>query len=229
MTQFSGFTQETSAFLRGLGENNTKAWFDAHRDDYETHYLAPAKSLVEALGDRLLKLAPGIRAEPRVNGSIFRINRDIRFSRDKTPYKDHIDLWFWEGPNRKTAVSAFFLRIRATRVEIGAGALHFERQSLAAYRKSLSLDRSAKALATAISKVERAGFRVYGEHYKKLPRGVKPSSELRDTLMRHNALWCSRDQKLPDEFYSAAFATYCSKTWRKLLPLHRWLVDELQS
>ena len=57
----------------------------------------------------LRSIAPDIHAEPRVNGSIFRINRDIRFSKDKTPYKDHLDLWFWEG-NRKGAVSGFFLQ-----------------------------------------------------------------------------------------------------------------------
>lgn len=66
-----------------------------------------------------------------------------------------------------------------------------------------------------------------GEHYKKLPRGVEPASELRDKLMRHNALWCSSQQKLPGEFHSREFAAFCATRWRKQLPLHRWLVDEL--
>lgn len=66
-----------------------------------------------------------------------------------------------------------------------------------------------------------------GEHYKKLPRGVEPASELRDMLMRHNGLWCSSQQKLPGELHSRALAAFCTTRWRKQLPLHRWLVDEL--
>ena len=62
------------------------------------HLLA---AFVAAIGDKLVKHSPNISAIPKVNGSIFRVNRDIRFSKDKTPYKDHIDLWFWEGDDRK--------------------------------------------------------------------------------------------------------------------------------
>ena len=68
---------------------------------------------------------PGIATEARVNGSIFRINRDTRFSKDKTPYKDHLDFWFWEG-QRKTALSGLFLRIAPAAVTVGAGAHGFD-------------------------------------------------------------------------------------------------------
>lgn len=91
----TGFPAETLAFLRGLAENNTKAWFEAHRADYQAHYVEPALAFVAALGPRLQQIAPGAQFEPRINGSLFRINRDVRFSADKSPYKHHIDLWFW--------------------------------------------------------------------------------------------------------------------------------------
>ena len=226
--KFSGFTRETTRFLKGLSRNNNKAWFDAHRDDYEEHYLAPAKKFVEAMGARLVKLAPDVVAEPRVNGSIFRVNRDIRFSKDKTPYKDHIDLWFWEGRSRKQAISGFYLRVRADGVDIGAGAHHFEKPTLDAYRKRVADARSGEALAKLALKLERAGFPVRGEQYKKLPRGVEPISEVRDKLMRHGALFSDVDEKRPSELFSSAFLNFCLARWRKLAPLHRWLVDELQ-
>jgi uncharacterized protein (TIGR02453 family) len=93
-TAFAGFPPEGLAFLEGLGRDNTKAYFDAHRATYESALLEPAKAFVVALGEELrARVSPGIRAEPRVNGSILRINRDTRFSADKTPYKDHLDLW----------------------------------------------------------------------------------------------------------------------------------------
>ena len=132
MTDFAGFPAETQKFLKGLSKNNNKEWFDAHRSDYDDHWVTPAKAFVEAAGEALQDLAP-VEAQPRVNGSIFRVNRDVRFSADKRPYKDHLDFWFWEG-ERKTAVSGFYLRITPTEVGIGVGAHGFDKDRLAKYR-----------------------------------------------------------------------------------------------
>jgi uncharacterized protein (TIGR02453 family) len=119
MTAFDGFPPETIRFLRELRVNNRKDWFDAHRVDYEAYWVAPAKAFVVAAGQLLAELAPQIRAEPRVLGSIFRINRDTRFSRDQRPYKDHLDVWFWEGERRR-AVSGFFARLTPEHLGVGA-------------------------------------------------------------------------------------------------------------
>ena len=125
MTTFR-FPAETVAFLTDLRAHNDKAWFDSNRVRYESGYLEPAKEFVELIGPALAKLVPGIRAEPSVRGSIFRINRDVRFSSDKRPYKDHLDFWFWEG-DRKAAVSGLFLRVWPDGVVVGAGAHGFDR------------------------------------------------------------------------------------------------------
>src|SRR5690242_9527174 len=97
---FQGFPKGTVQFLSALRKNNDKAWFDAHRADYEDCYVEPAKAFVAAIAPRLEKLDPRIQAEPKVNGSILRINRDVRFAKDKSPYKDHLDLWFWSGEEK---------------------------------------------------------------------------------------------------------------------------------
>ena len=110
MPDFTGFPAETPRFLGDLAGNNNKAWFDANRAAYDEYWVAPAKQFVDAVGEALVDIAPRIEAQPRVNGSIFRVNRDIRFSKDKRPYKEHLDFWFWEG-ERKRAVSGFFMRI----------------------------------------------------------------------------------------------------------------------
>ena len=110
MTAFGGFPAGTIRFLHELRVNNRKDWFDAHRSDYEAFWVTPAKAFVVAAGELLAEFTPEIRAEPRVLGSIFRINRDTRFAPDASPYKDHIDFWFWEGERRR-AVSGFFARL----------------------------------------------------------------------------------------------------------------------
>src|SRR4030043_1052024 len=100
-SEFRGFTKETVAFFRGLKKNNNREWFEAHRDVYETHVLAPAKALVVDMGRRLKEISPDIVAVPRSNKSLFRLNYDTRFSSDKSPYKPNLGLYFWEGPRSR--------------------------------------------------------------------------------------------------------------------------------
>ncbi len=228
MAKFEGFPPQTLAFLRGLGKHNDKAWFDAHRADYEAYYIEPAKAFVAALGDKLAALAPAITAEPKVNGSIFRINRDIRFSKDKTPYKDHLDLWFWDGSERKAAVSGFFFRLRHDSVLLGAGNHTFDKDQLATFRAAVLDDETGKPLATLGRKLAKAGMPLSGEAYKKVPRGVDPEHPRAD-LLKFGALHAGVTlQPRPAELDSAKFVTTCAGHFKKLLPLHRWLVDALQ-
>ena len=131
---FTGFPPETLGFLRDLGENNSKAWFDAHRAEYEHAYLAPALSFIAAMDPPLRRLKPTVHADPWLNRSLFRINRDVRFSRDKTPYKDHLDLFFWVSEGRSRERPGFFLRLRFDRLILGAGIHAFDARMLEAYR-----------------------------------------------------------------------------------------------
>ena len=79
------FTQRALSFFRGLARHNAKPWFEAHRDDYETGVRGPMRELIEDLDTRFAQFAPEIGGDPK--RSMFRINRDIRFSKDKSPYK----------------------------------------------------------------------------------------------------------------------------------------------
>jgi uncharacterized protein (TIGR02453 family) len=226
MSDFTGFGAQTKKFLRDLGRNNDKAWFDAHRSDYEQHYLEPAKAFVEAVGPKLEKLAPNIVWEPRVNGSIFRVNRDIRFSKDKTPYKDHIDMWFWEG-QRKTAVSGFFVRITSKSVHLGAGSHGFSKEALASYRKALNDEKASKSLASLTKRLGRAGYDVGGKTYKKPPRGFDGNPAAQE-LVLHSTLWAAAERKSPPEQASAKFVAYCMREWKKMAPVHRWLMENVR-
>jgi uncharacterized protein (TIGR02453 family) len=101
-TRFT-FPPDTLGFLRDVRRHNERTWFEANRSRYEAGYIEPAKAFVAAVAPALEAIVPGIKAEPRVLGSIFRINRDTRFSKDKRPYKDHLDFWFWEGDRKATS------------------------------------------------------------------------------------------------------------------------------
>lgn len=220
--RFEGFPTETLTFLRGLSRNNDKTWFDAHRDDYEANWLEPARRFVVAAGPRLDKVAPGVVADPRVNGSIFRINRDLRFSKDKTPYKDHLDLWFWEG-ERATAVSGFWLRIDPETVHVGVGAHSFDRRGLAAFRSGVADAETGDDLRRIVRSLERKGYAVAGEHYKRIPNGFDTDDAMRQRLLRHAALHVGTAFPVDAGLHSPRFVTQVVTEWRRMAPLHHWL------
>lgn len=227
MTQFSGFSKQTTNFLKSLGENNEKSWFDEHRSEYEEFYLTPAKEFVEAVSVPLRKIAPSVQAEPRVNGSIFRVNRDVRFSRDKTPYRDHIDMWFWDGEARNKAVSGFYLRVTATEVIVGAGAHMLDADRLNRFRSAVADGTTGAPVLKVVSAMKKSGYTVGGEHYKRLPKGFEQADESTAELLRHKALFVDISVTEPEQLRSEAFVEFCIDHWQKLSPVHRWLVDNL--
>ncbi len=223
--EFAGFPKKSVAFLGRLAENNNKVWFDAHRNEYEKHLLTPAKRFVTTMADLLTSVSDDIRAEPRVGGSIFRINRDIRFSRDKTPYKTHLDLWFWHGGGngKSRERPGFFFRLTATRLLLGAGMHGFEAPLLAAYRAAVAEPRKGKSLRALLDAVSARGYEVGGSHFKRVPRGFDPGHPHAD-LLRHNALHLGQEVPLPVSLATPAFPAYCLVRFQDMAPVLDWLV-----
>jgi uncharacterized protein (TIGR02453 family) len=93
MDSFTHFTPQALAFLRGIRKNNRKEWFEAHREQYEQALKRPLAALIEEMDVQLATIAPEIIGSPKK--SAFRIHRDVRFSKDKSPYKTHVACWFF--------------------------------------------------------------------------------------------------------------------------------------
>jgi uncharacterized protein (TIGR02453 family) len=228
-TAFTGFPPDGLAFLEGLARENTKAYFDAHRATYESALLEPAKAFVLALGEELhTRISPGIRAEPRVNGSILRINRDTRFSADKTPYKEHLDFWLWEGQGPSRERPGYFVRLRPGTVGAGVGMHRFERPALEAYRAAVGEERTGRELEEALTRAtEQPGVAVGGgEAYKRVPQGFAADHPRAD-LLRHNALSVAGEWNLPREATSARFAPWVAERLERMAPVERWLTRVL--
>lgn len=223
---FTGFPAEGPAFLADLAAHNDKAWFDANRSGWDDGLLAPAKAFVVAAGARVREFAPEVQAEPRVNGSIARINRDVRFSADKSPYKDHLDIMFWVGEKRTQADSLFFWRLTPDELILGAGTHGFSPDALARYREAVADETRGAGLVALVGELEAAGHRIGGEHYKRVPRGFSVDGA-REPLIRHNALWAARHEPHPSSLSSADLVDYCADFWRQVAPLHRWILAEL--
>jgi uncharacterized protein (TIGR02453 family) len=225
VTEFR-FPAATIEFLADLRRHNDKAWFDANRTRYEEAYVEPAKAFVEAVAPELDAIVPGIRAEPKVLGSIFRINRDTRFSADKRPYKDHLDLWFWEA-DRKNAVSGLFLRVSPDGVIVGAGAHGFTKEQLDRYRAAVIGTDAGSALVAVVGALEQAGHEVSGETYSRTPRGYEPEGPA-ERLLRHSALY-AHGEFPPTLTTDASLVPTLVRQWRTYAPLHRWLSEHVGS
>ena len=179
-------------------------------------------AFIEALAPRLRKIDPQIQVEPRVNGSILRINRDIRFSKDKSPYKDHLDLWFWTGDRKGWESSGFFFRLSPDRLLLGAGMHQFAAVVLPRYRAAVVDARKGAALVATVARLRKAGYQVGTESYKRVPPGM-PADHPRAALLRHGGLHAAWEGKLPGELGTEAFVPFAAKHFAALAPLHRWL------
>ena len=227
MSGFSGFPAGTATFLQGITENNDKAWFDAHRDAYEASYVAPAKALVAAIGPRLREISPDVAFEPKVNGSIFRINRDVRFSKDKRPYRNHLDLWFWHGAHRGSAFPGFFFRMYSDRLILGAGMHQFEKPQLEAYRRAVVEEGSGELLARAVEAVRKAGpYTIGGASRKSVPRGFDPAHE-RAGFLLHEGIWAQFETEPGPVAQTPGFVDFCTTHFRAMWPISRWLLDKV--
>ena len=134
---FSGFSKETFTFFGDLEKHNEKHWFEENRGRFDKYVMKPAEQFVVDMGKKLRSIAPRVVADPRRDRSIFRLNRDTRFSADKTPYKTHLGIFFWEGPRTKMENSGFYLHLSKSKLFLGVGLHIFAKSLLEAYRESV--------------------------------------------------------------------------------------------
>ncbi len=217
MSEFEGFPKETFAFLKGLSKNNKKPWFVAHEDDYDDFYLAPAKAFIDAMVPRLRKVSKAIGG-----GGAMRIYRDTRFSKDKRPYKDHLDIFFWEGKKKSWDVPGFYMRVMKDSVWLGVGMYSFaDPKQLARFRNAVADSKRGKELARLVAKLEKMGYEVGGRELKTVPRGFDPEHE-RAELLKHKGLYAMVETE-PRDAQKKNFVGTCVGHFEKLEPLNAWL------
>lgn len=225
---FAGFPPETLAFLKGIAAHNEKAWFDANRALYEAGHIAPARAFVDVLGPRLKAIAPNVQYEAKVNGSLSRINRDVRFAKDKRPYKEHLGLWFWHGDKRQWDVPGFWFELTPQHLQLGVGIFMLQGEALDAFRQSVIHPRSGRALLAAVAAVEAKGkYEIGGKTRKLKPRGFDTDPDRAGYLL-HEGLYAAIS--LPAETAAKPkLVDLCVKHYAAMWPIGQWLLDEVRS
>lgn len=219
------FPFKTIAFLDELSRNNDRNWFKTHRDDYEEKFLRPAQAFVGRIGQELLDVSPAFKAVPRIDGSIFRLHRDVRFSKNKDPYKTHLGLLFWEGPGKKMESSGLYFHVDSKKYFIALGMYQFTREQLKRYRDLVAEEKNAKTLDALMNDISSKGYLFGGKTYKQVPRGFDKEYRFAHLLLQ-NGIYAYRESDI-SELRNRDVVDHTLSIFRDLLPLHFWLIEKM--
>ena len=187
MVMATYFTDKSFRFLRSLARHNERAWFLAHKGDYEAHVREPFQRLLIDLQPALLEVSAHYRAEPKgVGGSLFRIHRDTRFSGDKTPYKNWQGARLFHERHKQVPAPSYYLHLQPGNCFIAGGIWHPEPDALRRIRHFI-VDNPASWKQAAHAPAFRKRYDLESEDMlSRPPRGFDPDFEFIEDLKHRN-------------------------------------------
>ena len=204
---FDGFGVAALDFYEDLEDDNSKAFWTAHKQVYDDQVRAPMLALLELL-------------EPEFGtGKAFRPYRDVRFSKDKTPYKTHQGAFVARGD-----ATGFYVEVNAAGVRVGAGCYRLSGATMQRYRDAVDDDRLGGELETIVSEIRKQGYELGGERMRTRPRGVS-ADHPRLELMRNRGLTAGRSYGSEPWVHGGRLADRVAGDWRALVPLVDWMAD----
>jgi len=224
--EFQGFSNGTLAFLDDLAAHNDRVWFAENRARYDSELLDRQKAFVAAMGEAFEGVDPRVHCVPAVNKSIFRINRDIRFSKDKSPYKTYSDMFFWVGDTRKSD-PGYFLRIIPEGLWVGCGAHSLSPEQLARLRSAIVAPGSGGEFERMLGELEADGYEIGERGLVRVPAGFSADAPRADLLRLTVVHAIETVKPAPPEFESAAFVDWCLARFVRVKPLVDWLVEHV--
>ncbi|HEY4119104.1 MAG TPA: DUF2461 domain-containing protein [Byssovorax sp.] len=220
--RFEGFADAGGSFFKKLAKNQDKAWFTAHKAEYEEGWQAPLQALLAEIAQKIDAAYPDCElGEPRV----MRIYRDVRFSKDKSPYKTHVggSVPLKGAGGMGEVPSAFYFHVGADDLFAGAGLYMMDPARLARLRTAILDDAKGGEIAKIVRGLEKKGMRVTAaETLKKPPKGVPVDHPRLDLLLKKGLVAGVED--IPREaLTSRALVDVCVKAAKSMAPMVRWL------
>lgn len=202
---FQGWPLEAVDFYDGLDEDNSKAYWTAHKAQYDEAVRAPMDAL-------LAELAPAFGA-----AKVFRPYRDVRFSKDKRPYKEHIGAVCTDDAGRTS-----YVQLSAAGLLAGGGAYQLDPAHLDAVRRGIADDRRGAQLERLLADLEKAGLLLGGDSLKTAPRGYAKDHP-RIALLRRKAFWGYQEWPVEPWLHTREPVERVRAVWQACRPLHDWL------
>lgn len=207
MAEFTGFPEAALDFYDDLEVDNTKSFWDAHKAIYDESVKAPMVALTDAL------------AQEFGAAKVFRPYRDVRFAKDKTPYKNHQGAFVGVGP-----ATGWYVEVAAPGVRVGGGVYEMSGERLAAMREAMADDKTGPALERILGDLERGGFGIAGDRLKTVPRGYDKDHPRID-LLRMKTVLGMQEYGFEPFIHTADLLDRVREDWRRLRPLVNWITD----
>jgi uncharacterized protein (TIGR02453 family) len=208
--KFSGFDRDGLQFLHELSVEMNKEWFAENKERYEGVWVLPMTALLEELAGKLKNVYPAGRlGKPK----LFRIYRDTRFSKDKSPYKTHV----------AALLSPIYIHIGTDEEWVGCGTYFFEDKPLIKWRKAVAADKTGKEIAGIVGKLRKAGYNVGGhDDYKRVP---KPYTEdhPRAEFLKMRGLTAGFPDMPRGMLHQAKLVDWLAKHAKATAPMIAWL------
>jgi len=224
--EFNGF-KKALEFLESIRKNNSKEYFEAHRDEYEQYILNPSKAFVVEMGEHLMALEPTVDAEPKINKSLFKMYRDIRrMGENKEPMKSKIGIIFPQGgwSGCRLQKSSFYLHFSPDELFVAVGVRWFNKPMLDAYREYIGDEKRRVALDETLKKINALGYSIMGREYKKYPKGFTPQMKSVDlSLHKGMATYKILEPEIIEEGDKLIDTLY--KIYEDMLPLQQIMYE----
>ncbi len=218
---FEGFSRKTFTFLRDLGRNNDKTWFNSHRSVYEEHVLEPLRNLVTDVADSMLGIDLSFEVAPAVGKTISRIYRDTRFSANKSPFRDCMWIVFKRsGKDWSRYIPGYFLEITPKSYRYGLGFYDAAPDLMARFRQRI--DEDPKSFLKAIEWfADQDVFILEGERYKR-PIGQDKPEPIR-TWYGYRSFYLTCNRTIDEAILSPEFAGRLATHFGLAAPLYRYI------
>ena len=223
---YQGLPQGTRTFLAGLDANNSRDWFDAHQADYQTYWRDAGLDLIAALSGPCAALSPPLMAVPRLNASLRRIHRDVRFSRDKRPYSARMHLILSTAP-AFNKVPGVHLVIGPGTLGFGAGAYGLSPDGLALFRADMTYGAKRARLLDAVSKASATGAVLDAPDLSRVPKGYETEPEWDHLFRRKSMIMRGSMDPAPDWLFTPDATDRLMTVISALNPLAQALVPYL--
>lgn len=218
--KFEGFSKETFKFLFELGFNNNKSWFEENKQRYQDHVIEPFRRFVTDMSGFMLSIDPDFETRPAIGKTISRIYRDVRFSKNKNPYRTNVWITFKRSGRDWVIDPCFFFEIFPDMYRYGMGYYVTPKEALERLRELID---NNDPEFTKLNKIyhRQNDFVMEGERYKKLYAGTKPE-DLLDWYQRKNIYFmCTRN--IDNEIFSEKITETVKKCFTELVPFYKFL------
>jgi uncharacterized protein (TIGR02453 family) len=223
---FGGFSRDFIRFFEELAANNDRDWFNDNKSRYLDTVVGPISEFIVEMAPRLKKISKHFTADPRPHGgSMFRIYRDTRFSKDKTPYKTHAGVQFRHSAGRDAHGPGFYVHLAPDEVFSGGGIWHPPNPVLNSIRDSMADNVRAWARIANAKKTREVGG-IRGEQLKRPPRGFD-AEHIHIEDLKRKSLYIMTESD-PNTMLGPEFVDRVTESFRRAAPLNRFVCDALE-